>query len=75
MRINTVAPGIMQVGIGGQLMDTIYNSEIWENSRRSTPLQRFGNGEDIAGAVAFLCSSEAGFITGQTLIADGGLSL
>ncbi|CCW19810.1 3-oxoacyl-[acyl-carrier protein] reductase [Sphingobium indicum BiD32] len=75
VRINTVAPGIMQVGIGGQLMDTIYNSEIWENSRRSTPLQRFGNGEDIAGAVAFLCSSEAGFITGQTLIADGGLSL
>ncbi|WP_037489780.1 SDR family NAD(P)-dependent oxidoreductase [Sphingobium indicum] len=75
VRVNTVAPGIMRVGIGGQLMETIYSSEIWENSRRNTPLQRFGDGEDIAGAVAFLCSSEAGFITGQTLIADGGLSL
>lgn len=75
VRVNTVAPGIMQVGIGGQLMDTIYNAEIWENSRRSTPLQRFGTGEDIAGAVAYLCSSEAGFITGQSLIIDGGLSL
>ena len=75
VRVNTVAPGIMRVGIGGQLMETIYSSEIWENSRRSTPLQRFGDGEDIAGAVAFLCSSEAEFITGQTLIADGGLSL
>lgn len=75
VRANTVAPGIMEVGIGGKLMETIYSDEIWEQSKRNTPLRRFGTGEDIAGITAFLCSGEAGFITGQTIIADGGLSL
>ena len=75
VRANTVAPGIMEVGIGGNLIGTIYNDEIWAQSKKNTPLRRFGTGEDIAGATAFLCSSEASFITGQTIIADGGLSL
>ena len=75
VRANTVAPGIMEVGIGGALMDTIYSDDIWEQSKRNTPLRRFGTGEDVAGITAFLCSSEASFITGQTIIADGGLSL
>ena len=75
VRVNTVAPGIMEVGIGGALMETIYNEEIWERSKKNTPLRRFGRGEDVAGIAAFLCSSEASFITGQTIIADGGLSL
>lgn len=75
VRANTVAPGIMEVGIGGNLMNEIYNKEIWEQQKKRTPLRRFGNGEDVAGAAAYLCSSEASFITGQTIIADGGLSL
>ena len=75
VRANTVAPGIMEVGIGGALMDTIYSDEIWQQARKNTPLRRFGTGEDVAGITAFLCSSEASFITGQTIIADGGLSL
>ena len=75
VRANTVAPGIMEVGIGGKLMETIYSDDIWEQSKRSIPLRRFGTGADVAGVTAFLCSSEAGFITGQTIIADGGLSL
>jgi len=75
VRANTVAPGIMEVGIGGKLMETIYSDEIWEQSKRNTPLRRFGTGKDIAGITAFLCSGEADFITGQTIIADGGLSL
>lgn len=75
VRANTVSPGIMKVGIGGALMDQIYSDEIWEQSRMNTPLRRFGDGGDVAGITVFLCSSEAGFITGQTVIADGGLSL
>ncbi|MBS7743737.1 MULTISPECIES: SDR family oxidoreductase [unclassified Chelatococcus] len=74
VRANTVAPGIMEVGIGGALMQTTYTEEVWANSKRRTPLRRFGVGADVAAAVAFLCSSEAGFITGQTIIVDGGLS-
>lgn len=75
VRANTVAPGIMEVGIGGQLMNEIYSAEIWEQQKKRTPLRRFGKGEDVASAAAYLCSSEASFITGQTIIADGGLSL
>lgn len=75
VRANTVAPGIMEVGIGGALMGTIYSDDIWEQSKRNTPLRRFGTGEDVAGITAFLCSGEASFITGQTIIVDGGLSL
>lgn len=75
VRANVVAPGIMEVGIGGELMATAYNEEIWAQSKSRTPLRRFGTGEDVAGITAFLASSEAGFITGQTIIADGGLHL
>jgi len=37
------------------------------------PLQRLGVPEDVAGAVAFLCSRDAGWITGQTIVIDGGI--
>jgi len=41
----------------------------------NTPLGRFGRPEDIAGAVRFLCSEEASFITGEVLMVDGGLGM
>jgi 3-oxoacyl-[acyl-carrier protein] reductase len=37
------------------------------------PLKRFGEGKDVAGVVKFLLSSEASYITGQTLVVDGGM--
>ena len=40
-----------------------------------TPLGRFGAAEDVAGAVRFLCSDEASFITGEVLLVDGGLGM
>jgi 3-oxoacyl-[acyl-carrier protein] reductase len=39
------------------------------------PMKRFGQPQEIAALIAFLCSSQAGFITGQTIYADGGASL
>lgn len=75
IRANTVAPGIIAAGIGGGLMDTIYSPEIWEQQKKRTPLRRFGTAADIASAAAFLCSEESSFVTGQTLIVDGGISL
>jgi 3-oxoacyl-[acyl-carrier protein] reductase len=41
---------------------------------RSTPLGRLGTADEIAGAALFLLSSSAGFITGQTLVVDGGIT-
>ena len=42
---------------------------------QNTPLGRFGKPEDVAGAVRFLCSDEASFITGEVLLVDGGLGM
>jgi 3-oxoacyl-[acyl-carrier protein] reductase len=39
------------------------------------PLGRLGTGDDIAGAMAFLASNEASYITGQSLLIDGGIAL
>jgi 3-oxoacyl-[acyl-carrier protein] reductase len=41
----------------------------------NTPLGRFGDPEDVATAVRFLCSDEASFITGEVLLVDGGLGM
>jgi 3-oxoacyl-[acyl-carrier protein] reductase len=41
----------------------------------NTPLGRLGDPEDVAGAVRFLCSDEASFITGEVLLVDGGLGM
>jgi 3-oxoacyl-[acyl-carrier protein] reductase len=41
----------------------------------NTPLGRFGAAEDVAGAVRYLCSDEASFITGDVLLVDGGLGM
>jgi 3-oxoacyl-[acyl-carrier protein] reductase len=42
---------------------------------QQTPLGRLGDPEDVAGAVRFLCSEEASFITGAVLLVDGGLGM
>ena len=68
---NAVAPGYVRTELTtGSLTDEMVGELV-----KMTPIKREGKAEDVAAAVAFLCSDSAGFITGQVLAVDGGLSL
>jgi NAD(P)-dependent dehydrogenase (short-subunit alcohol dehydrogenase family) len=73
IRVNGVQPAI----VFKERAATFYEQhpELVQLYQRITPLGRMGSPKDIAGAVIFLCSNPAGFITGQVLVVDGGLSL
>lgn len=75
IRANMVAPGIIDAGLGNHFLQTLYSSEVWETQKKSIALRRFGSGEEVAEAIAFLASDRARYVTGQTLIVDGGFSL
>ncbi|MBM3267876.1 MAG: 3-oxoacyl-ACP reductase FabG [Candidatus Sericytochromatia bacterium] len=67
IRVNSVAPGYVDTRIQAEL-----TPQQREKIIADTPLKRFGSPEDIAAAALFLASDDAGFITGQTVLADGG---
>ena len=73
IRVNGVQPAIVFKARAAEFYEQ--HPELVRLYQRITPLGRMGVPEDIAGAVIFLCSPAAGFITGQTLVVDGGLSL
>ncbi len=70
VRANVVAPGYVDTRLTQVIAD-----EMKETMLASTPLGRFGQPEDVAGAVRFLCSDEASFITGEVMLVDGGLGM
>ena len=69
IRVNAVCPGIIDTS----RLDDIGRGELWENMLRTyVPLGRAGTGEDIAHLIAFLCSEQGAWITGQCIYVDGG---
>jgi len=70
VRVNAVAPGYIETRLTDVLPD-----EVKTKMLEATSLGRFGQPEDIARAVHFLCSDEAAFITGEVLVVDGGMAM
>jgi len=70
VRANVVAPGYVTTRLTEVLPDDAKAAML-----QNTPLGRLGDPADVAGAVRFLCSDEASFITGEVLLVDGGLGM
>ncbi len=68
IRINAVAPGLIETAMTQRMPDGARDFLI-----KQAALGRPGSPQDVSGAVAFLCSDAAGYITGQTLVIDGGV--
>ena len=70
VRVNAVAPGFIDAGMSAPFFK---DPEIRKLRGDGVPLRRLGNAEDVANAVMFLASDEAGYITGQEIAVDGGV--
>ncbi|HEX7055107.1 MAG TPA: SDR family oxidoreductase [Burkholderiales bacterium] len=72
VRVNAIAPGLIK---------TDFARALWEDERRaaervsSTPLRRLGEPRDIGGIAVFLASEAAAYVTGQVIVADGGVTI
>lgn len=70
IRVNAVAPGFIETDMVSSLKEE-YKNEL----KKVIPLGRFGTAEEVANTTRFLLSDESNFITGQTIVVDGGLSI
>jgi 3-oxoacyl-[acyl-carrier protein] reductase len=66
---NAVAPGFIETD-----MTAVLGEDVRKGVESSLPLKRYGQPEEIAAAVSYLCSDGAGYVTGQVLVVDGGLT-
>ena len=69
--INNVAPGAIETPINSRLL---HDPTQLRNLVGNIPLGRLGNVDDVAGVVAFLASADADYMTGATVLVDGGLT-
>jgi len=70
IRVNVIAPGFIETDMTKDLPD-----QVKENFLNSIPMKRFGLPRDVSGLAIFLASEDAAYITGQTFVVDGGLSM
>jgi len=70
--VNCIAPGYMATDINAEFRA---DTQRYEWIRHRVPMKRWGTPEDLGGAAVFLCSDASAFITGQTLVVDGGMTI
>ncbi|WP_224270070.1 SDR family NAD(P)-dependent oxidoreductase [Haloprofundus salinisoli] len=76
VRANAVCPGFVEGGLGEQYFESFEDPEAArERSRRGYALRRLGELDEVADAIAFLASDAASFVTGESLMVDGGFSI
>ncbi len=72
IRVNAVAPGLVKTDFAQALLD---NEKMVRYFESTTPLRRLAEPADIAGVIAFLIGEDSGWLSGQVITADGGLSV
>ncbi|HWE06408.1 MAG TPA: SDR family oxidoreductase [Rhizomicrobium sp.] len=72
VRVNCIAPGLVKTDFARALWE---NPEILKRSTSGAPLRRIGEADEIAGAAVFLASKAGAFMTGQTIVIDGGATI
>lgn len=73
VRVNAVCPGTIDTPMVSAMLDK--GMLAMDDLLRDLPMKRLGRGEEIAGAVLWLCSSGSSFVTGQALVVDGGFTV
>lgn len=72
VRVNCIAPGLVQTDFARALWE---NPETLQAATSNTPLRRIGQPDEIAGAAVYLASPASSFMTGQTIVVDGGATI
>ena len=79
IRCNAILPGLMKTPMVAHSLQGAYGDknvdELWEKREKQVPLNRVGDAWDVAYAAVYLASDEARYVTGSTLVVDGGITL
>ena len=81
IRINQIHPGIIETDMGLKVQESrikqnpgLSSKQSYEEGIKQTPLGRLGKAEEIADGILFLASDDSSFMTGSSLVVDGGLT-
>ncbi len=75
IRVNCVSPGPVETELWANLFDEGKGEAITEAIRKTIPMRRLGSPEEVADVVAFFCSDDSRYLTGQILSVDGGMTM